>query len=52
MMFGVLYKMCSDLVQEYMNHPSVNELLASNEKFDICVFEVFNVDALLVSVNY
>ena len=42
-------KISTDLINEYMNHATVKELLASNEKFDICVLENFNVDAFLVS---
>jgi hypothetical protein len=43
-----LYKMGNDLVNGVMELPQVQELLESNEKFDVCVIESFNADAFLV----
>lgn len=41
--------MGSDLVITVLEHPAVIKLLESDEKFDVCVIEVFNADALIVS---
>ncbi|KAG5670629.1 hypothetical protein PVAND_000877 [Polypedilum vanderplanki] len=43
----VIHWMGTELVEYYVNHPKVVEFLKTNEKFDICVIEVFNFDALL-----
>lgn len=43
--------MGADVVNLYLSHPKVEELQKSEEKFDICVFEVFAADALLVSFH-
>lgn len=43
-----LYKMGSDIVHDLMNHTKIQDLLNSNAKFDVCVFELFISDALLV----
>lgn len=42
--------MGSDLVHAVMSHPNVQELMNSEEKFDICIIEVFNADAFSVCV--
>lgn len=47
----ILFKMGSDLVNEVMVHPEVQNLLKSNEKFDVCIIEIFNADAFLVSIT-
>lgn len=44
----ILYKMGNDLVNDYLTHPKVQKLLKSDAQFDVCVFEVFNADALVV----
>lgn len=44
-----LYKLSGDYVELVMQQPEVKEFMQSNEKFEICVIEVFNFDALLVS---
>lgn len=43
-----LYIMGNDLVNDYLTHPRVVELLKSDAKFDVCLLEVFNSDALVV----
>lgn len=48
-MIPFLYQMGSDLVISTLEHPGVVKLLESNEKFDVCLMEVFNADALIVS---
>lgn len=45
-----LYLMGNDLVNSYMSNPVVNEFLKEDEKFDVCVIEIFNADAMLVSL--
>lgn len=44
-----LYKMGGDLSEKYLQHPEVKKLLESEEKFDICLFEFFAADSLLVN---
>lgn len=46
-----LFKMGSDLVHQCMEHDGVQKLLKSNEKFDICIIEIFNADAMLVRLG-
>lgn len=48
MLMLLLYKMGNDLIHPYAEHPKIVELLNSDEKFDICIIESFNVDALVV----
>lgn len=52
MMVGFLYKMGYDLVDAIMLHDSVKELMNSKEKFDVCILETFNIDALTVKTRY
>jgi hypothetical protein len=48
-----LYKLGADLVDAYMNHKGVKSFLEEDQNFDVCIFEVFNADAFLVSFqNY
>lgn len=49
--FGVvfLYKMGADLVEGTLSAPEVSKFIESGEKFDVCIVEVFNADAFLVS---
>lgn len=49
LMSPIMYSMGADIVNSYLSHHKVVELQKSNVKFDICVFEVFASDALLVS---
>lgn len=35
-------------VDAYMQHPNVQKLLNSKDKFDVCVLETFNADAFMV----
>lgn len=48
MMFGFLYKMGYDIVDAILLHENVKELMKSKEKFDVCILETFNIDALVV----
>lgn len=48
MMFAFLYQMGNDLVHEVMLHEKVQEFLKTDEKFDVCVIESFNIDAFTV----
>lgn len=41
--------MGAELAELYLNHLEVQKLLKSDEKFDVCVIEIFMADALLVS---
>lgn len=43
-----IYKMGDYIVDEYMQMPAMKNFVSSNEKFDICVIEIFNADAFLV----
>lgn len=45
-----LYKMGNDLVNSVLSYPRVQKFLEEDQKFDVCVFEIFNADALLVSL--
>lgn len=45
-----LYKLGNDMVESHMIHPEIQKLMQSGEKFDVCIIEVFNVDALLVRI--
>lgn len=46
----VIHWMGSGIVEYYANHPKIIDLLNSNEKFDVCVVEVFNLDAISLGV--
>lgn len=46
----VIHWMGSDIVEFYAKHPKVIELLNSDEKFDVCLVEVFNYDAVNLGV--
>lgn len=50
--FLFLYKMGNDQVNMVLEHPKIKSFLDSDEKFDVCVHEVFNADALIVSFFY
>lgn len=44
-----LYKIGGEMVTAYLSHPEVKTLMDSGEKFDVCIIEMFNADAFLVS---
>lgn len=44
--------MGKDTVNAYLTHPSVRELMDSGETFDICMFENFNAEAMMVILNF
>jgi len=46
----VIHWMGSEIVEFYAKHPKVLELLNSDEKFDVCLVEVFNYDAVNLGV--
>lgn len=37
------------MVEQILSNQKVKNLLDSNEKFDVCVVESFNIDAIVVS---
>lgn len=41
-----IHSMADAMTKPYLAHPKIKELLRSNEKFDICLMEIFNYDAL------
>lgn len=48
----ILYKiMGNDLVNLILKHESVNKTLQLDEKYDVCISEIFNIEALLVSIR-
>ena len=48
---SILYKMGDKLVNDYMNYPRVKSFLQSDESFDVCIIEIFNADAFVVSIK-
>lgn len=50
MLIFILYKMMgNDLVHSILNDDNYKKMIKSKEKFDVCVLEIFNIDAVLVS---
>lgn len=47
-MMAFLSKIGGDLVEIYMQHANVINLMKSGEKFDVCIIELFQADAFLV----
>lgn len=47
-----MYYMLAGLTESVLVDDKVIELMSSREKYDVCLFEVFNIDALLVIINY
>jgi hypothetical protein len=43
--------MGNDMVQMILNNGQVQDFLKSNEKYDVCIVETFNIDAVLVGVH-
>lgn len=41
-----------DTVNAYLSHPKVLELMSSGETFDICMFENFNAEAMMVGCGF
>lgn len=51
MLVFILYKLIgNDLVHSILNDPNFKQMMKSKEKYDVCVFEIFNIDAVLVSL--
>ena len=48
-MLMFMAKLGNDIVHNVMSNPKVEELMNSGEKFDVCIVEVFEEEALLVS---
>ncbi|CAG9806947.1 unnamed protein product [Chironomus riparius] len=46
----VIHWMGTEIVEFHVKHPKILELLNSNEKFDVCLVEVFNFDAVSLGV--
>lgn len=46
----VIHWMGSQLAEFYAKHPKILELLNSDEKFDVCLIEVFNFDAVSLGI--
>lgn len=51
MIFTFVYKMGADIVRTFMEHKNMKDFLSKDQKFDVCVLETFNIDALLVNNN-
>jgi hypothetical protein len=47
MMF--LFKMGNDLVNSCLSYKGVQEFMKEDQNFDVCVIELFNADAMVVS---
>lgn len=45
-----IHMMTVGMTISYIQHPKIVELLKSKEKFDICIVEIFNYDALNLGV--
>lgn len=43
----ILSKMNADLVDLFMEDSEVQKFINSDEKFDVCIYEIFLTDALL-----
>lgn len=43
-----VYSNGANLFETYIKHPEIVKLLKSDEKFDVCVIEIFASDAFLV----
>jgi hypothetical protein len=46
--FAFLFKNGNDVVNNVMSSQTIQDFMKSNEKFDVCVVENFNVDAFVV----
>jgi hypothetical protein len=51
MLMTFLYKLGIDTVNTYMEHPEILKFMKSEQKFDVCIIEIFNADALLVNIS-
>lgn len=47
----ILYVFGAKGVEMLMEHDGVKNLMSSGEKFDVCLLETFNVDALVVKFD-
>jgi len=47
-MMNFIYTMGDVTVETYLSHPNVQKLINSMETFDICIFENFNTEAMMV----
>lgn len=50
--FYFMYSMGADLFKMYIKHPEITKLLESDEKYDVCIFEIFGADSLLVNSTW
>jgi hypothetical protein len=46
---AMIPKMSSEMVHTVMTSEKINEFLETDEKFDVCILELFANEALLVS---
>lgn len=46
-----MYHVLAQLTESILVDDEVIKLMHSKEKYDVCVFEVFNIDALLVIIG-
>jgi hypothetical protein len=44
-----LFQMGNDLVNSCLSYKGVQDFLKEDQKFDVCVIELFNADAMVVS---
>lgn len=47
-MMNFIYTMGDITVDTYLRHPNVQKIMNSGETFDICIFENFNTEAMMV----
>lgn len=50
MELNAIHGMTVGMTLNFIKHPKVVELLKSKEKFDVCLVEIFNYDALNLGV--
>lgn len=48
---SILFSMGKQLVTSYLEFPEIQKFMKSDEKFDVCIIEAFNADAMLVNEN-
>lgn len=51
LMLFMLYNFGAMGVEMLMENENVVKLMKSGEKFDVCILEVFNIDAAMVRLN-
>lgn len=51
-MVPFMYYMMADLLDKIMVDDEIVKLMKSKEKYDVCVIEVFNMDAIMVIILF